>query len=392
MQYAPLWGSSPIYLAGPYNSDQSRADYEKRCQEVYAHESKARVPNVVEVPIPIPPSEFTVGQLALDYMAFAEEYYGIGRTYVHNVRSAIRPLVDLHANTRVEDFGPLALEEVQKSMVRRGWLRKTVNANIGRIRRMFKWGASKQKFGGQVVYNLSTLAPLKIGKTKAPESPRVKPVPWRVARKVLPFVSPVVADMIRIQHLTGMRGDELTRLTIAEIKRSGQVWVFTPKEHKTANLGKEKTIYFGPKAQAILRRYIARAGESWLFKPAESRAYHAERRRKKAAGISTGRPRKVRDRFTTGTYYQAIRHGFRAQAKAAGHGVQPKDRSLEEWLSECDVVYWHPHQLRHTRATETRERYGLEGAQAQLGNTFEATEIYAEKSRKLAAKIARETG
>jgi hypothetical protein len=49
--------------------------------------------------------------------------------------------------------------------------------------------------------------------------------------------------------------------------------------------------------------------------------------------------------------------------------------------------------VRHTRATEVRERYGVEGAQASLGNArVETAQIYAERSRELARRIAREIG
>jgi integrase len=50
-------------------------------------------------------------------------------------------------------------------------------------------------------------------------------------------------------------------------------------------------------------------------------------------------------------------------------------------------------QVRHTRATEVRERFGVEGAQASLGNArVETAQIYAEKNRELARRIAREIG
>jgi hypothetical protein len=49
-------------------------------------------------------------------------------------------------------------------------------------------------------------------------------------------------------------------------------------------------------------------------------------------------------------------------------------------------------QVRHTRATEVRAQYGLEGAAASLGDTVEAAKIYAERNQQLAKRIAREIG
>jgi integrase len=57
------------------------------------------------------------------------------------------------------------------------------------------------------------------------------------------------------------------------------------------------------------------------------------------------------------------------------------------------VPGWTALQVRHTRATEVRERYGVEGAQASLGHArVETSQIYAEKNRQLAERIAREIG
>src|SRR5262249_19560980 len=58
----------------------------------------------------------------------------------------------------------------------------------------------------------------------------------------------------------------------------------------------------------------------------------------------------------------------------------------------CDaagIPRWHPNRLRHTFATEARERFGLEAAQVLLGHTkANVTEVYAERDTGLAAKIA----
>lgn len=54
---------------------------------------------------------------------------------------------------------------------------------------------------------------------------------------------------------------------------------------------------------------------------------------------------------------------------------------------------WSPNQLRHTRATAIRERYGIEAAQTVLGHSDpRTTEIYAERDFAMAAKIMEEIG
>jgi integrase len=54
---------------------------------------------------------------------------------------------------------------------------------------------------------------------------------------------------------------------------------------------------------------------------------------------------------------------------------------------------WHPHQLRHTAATEIRRRFGLEAAQACLGHSeLGVTQIYAEKNLEAARRVMSEIG
>jgi integrase len=57
------------------------------------------------------------------------------------------------------------------------------------------------------------------------------------------------------------------------------------------------------------------------------------------------------------------------------------------------VARWHPHQLRHTAATEFRKRFGLEAASVVLGHkTLNVTEVYAEKNVAAAQRIMAEVG
>jgi len=54
---------------------------------------------------------------------------------------------------------------------------------------------------------------------------------------------------------------------------------------------------------------------------------------------------------------------------------------------------WSPNQLRHSRATIIREKYGIEAAQVVLGHAeVETTQIYAERDFAAAARIMSEIG
>lgn len=51
-------------------------------------------------------------------------------------------------------------------------------------------------------------------------------------------------------------------MTVGGLDR--EIWLYTPTSHKTAHRGKKRTIYIGPRAQAILKPWLLReTGRSW---------------------------------------------------------------------------------------------------------------------------------
>ena len=65
--------------------------------------------------------------------------------------------------------------------------------------------------------------------------------------------------MIDLQLLTGARPGEMVIMRPIDIDRSGEVWVYTPLEHKTEHHGYERKILIGPKAREIVMPFLLRA-------------------------------------------------------------------------------------------------------------------------------------
>src|SRR5262249_4882711 len=105
------------------------------------------------------------------------------------------------------------------------------------------------------------------------------------------------------------------------------------------------------------------------------------------------RKRPPRDRYFTGSYAYAITRACRRAERAERATAIREGMDLQEAESRVFVPHWHPHQLRHTHATEVRRRYGLEAAQVALGHAqANITEVYAERDLGLAMKVAGEIG
>jgi integrase len=280
-------------------------------------------------------------------------------------------------------------------MVRIGWRRTSVNKHIGRVKHVFKWATAHELIPPNVHHALATVDGLRRGRSDAPESDPVRPVPEAYVDAVLPLVSRQVAAMIRLQLLTGMRPGEVVAMRTADIDTAGKLWLYIPESHKTQHHGHTRTIYLGPQAIEVLRPFLRTDLAAPLFSPAEAEAErraaaHAARKTPLKYGNSPGTNRRgtsrIGDHYTVTSYRAAIRRASdRADAWAKGGLVIANEERV--------IPRWHPHRLRHNAATFLRRQYGLEAAQLILGHkTLSVTEIYAEKNVEAAKRIMAEVG
>ena len=185
-----------------------------------------------------------------------------------------------------------------------------------------------------------------------------------------------------------------------DIDRSNEIWEYRPRTHKTKRRGKERLIFIGPSAQAVLLRYLARDPQAHCFRPCDSEAkrraaQHAARRTPLSCGNKPGSNR-VTDRrrppgesYTPRAYSRAIRCGCK-RAFPIPPEVKKDSAAANKW---CDDHRWFPNQLRHSAATEIRKRFGLEAAQTVLGHSkADVTQVYAERDYALAANVIRQIG
>lgn len=302
---------------------------------------------------------------------------------VWRFRRCCEYLYAAHAGDPVTAFGPRALKAIREKMIADGHARLTINERVRAIRQIFKWGAAEELVPETVWRSLLTVPALQAGRTEARETPPVAPVPDSDIQAVMPHLNPVVRAMVEVQRLTGARPGEVVRMTMGQIDRAADVWVYNPKKHKNAHRGKSRSIVLGPRAQAAVRPFVDRSPDRALFSPLDARAMERERLARDGGGRRRGGSRTsedakapgtmwtIQDRYTVGTYARAVRRA----CEAAG------------------VPVWSPNRLRHTRATEVRRDHGLESAGAVLGHTrLETTQIYAERSLQAAMEIARAEG
>jgi integrase len=384
-----------IYL-GPYGTKASKLEYDRVVAEWLANGRRLPQGNAAG------PSDITITEIIDRFLTHAQAYYrhpdGTPTGECDTFKSPLRMLRELYGRTQARDFGPLALQAVRQKMIDTGWCRTHINSQVARLRIVFKWAVSKELIPASVHHGLATVTGLKIGRTEARESEPVRPVPDAVVDATLPHVSSVIGAMVQVQRYTGCRPGEVCRMTTGSVDTSAAVWVYTPATHKTSHHGHARTIYIGPKAQAVLQPFLKPLNPTaYIFSPADAEAEmrqdrHESRRTPVSCGNVIGSNRVRRPRRAPGDVYDV--HAYR---RAVARGCDAADRWAKAGRvagnDERMVPRWHVHQLRHSAATEIRKAFGLEGAQAALGHaTLSAAQVYAEKNADTARRIAAAVG
>jgi integrase len=223
----------------------------------------------------------SVNDLILAYWQHASVYYGFDRgdqRDVYCVKDALRVLRSLYGGTPAHDFGPLALKPCRAEMLKKDWSRTYINAQVDRIRRVFRWAATEQLVTVTVFQALRTVESLRRGRTEARETKKVRPVASDQVDAPLPHMPAAVRAMVKFQLLTGCRPNEACRLRPLDLDMNNPAcWVYRPGsdlgphgEHKTAHKGKDRLILIGPRAQEILRPFLGTKLDAYCFSPSES--------------------------------------------------------------------------------------------------------------------------
>jgi integrase len=383
-------GHRVVYL-GKHGTADSRREYKRLTGEWMASAGN----------MPSPQNDTTVAELCAGYLKYAQSYYrkdGKPTGSMTRVKIVLRLLNSLYGRTFAKDFGPLALQSLQFQLAGSEKSRTYTNHLIDQVRRVFRWGVSRELIPPSVDQALQTVPGLRKGRTVAREPAPVLPVSMTVVEATMPFLPPVVVDMVKLQLLCGCRPGEICQLRPCDLDRTKETWAFRPQSHKTQHHGRDRVIFLGPQAREILTPYLLRDPQAYCFTPEDSerkrrQAAHEKRRVPVSYGNIPGsncvaKPkRKAGLQFNTNSYSNCIRRAS-DRADAAAHKADPKACKKKRL-----VPRWTPNMLRHAKASEIRKLYGLEGAQVVLGHAHaRVSEVYAERDLDKAESIMARIG
>jgi hypothetical protein len=203
---------------------------------------------------------------------------------------------------------------------------------------------------------------------------------------------------------------------------TGSAWIYRPATHKNKHRGMTKAVAIGPRAQAIIRKYLITDLSAFLFSPAEQdemirAAKRAARKTplypshlKRLAKSHRRGVNRFRGRFDKDSVNKALGRACRVAfppPPELARRIKPngKPESESEWkrrLSGKELAavkawqkehHWHVHQLRHSASLTFTREFGLEGARAALGHsTVDMSAMYAGRDLEAAKTVAAGVG
>jgi hypothetical protein len=136
--YVNLHGRQ-IYL-GKFDSPESHERYRRLVAELVSR------PAVEPLGI-VPRSDLSILELSSAFWEHAKGYYvkdGQPTGHLGRIRRAIRILYELYGEIPVAEFGPIRLKAIQQSLVTKKCSRSYINAIVGVIRQIFRWGVAEE--------------------------------------------------------------------------------------------------------------------------------------------------------------------------------------------------------------------------------------------------------
>ena len=346
------------------------------------------------------PNDPTIADLATTFMRWARDHYIKYHPEDDQIRptgsaekyfAALKPLVKLYGVEPIRLFTLTKFEIVQTDIDRSGrWCRSGVNECISRIKTVFRWGKRRKIVPADVCLDIVDLPELARGRCHSKDHQTVHSVAREQVEATLPFLSPTVADMVRMQLLTACRPEEIRIMRRCDCRPdpdSPGLWRYAPPSEKTEHISKySRVIPLGPEAQKILlvrTCWMSEDSTEFVFRPVDSMAEwrlirRTNRKTKPTpSALAATEARRNAPKEVLNAYFTK-----RAYAKA-----------IERAALKAGVPHWTPYQLRHTAATEIERKYGWLAAQIMLGHRSpDTTKHYIDRDRSVAEDIAREIG
>lgn len=365
-------GGQRIYL-GQHDGPRAQQRYQTICARISAGITDTVLAAQFD-------DERTIYEIIARFLDHAQGYYSDGEYNLLN--TDLERFGQFYGAMAADQFGPKALIDYRDGLAKeKRRVRKSINATIGRVKRMWKWAASQELCDPMMHHKLSSVPGLRHGQHGCPESSPVPPACPDAVRGILPLLPPTIAAMVQTQYLCGMRPGEVCIIRQADIHRTDGAWLYIPESHKNQWRGHDLIKAIPRTAQRIISPLLTKNSTDYLFRPVDTHRWAREQLAKNSPARKTKRypcetkrvenakrqraksGPKFKPCYTPQSYNQAIKRTFEA---ATAQGME-----LQRFT---------PNQLRHQILTDVTDLIGEAAAQKFAGHKHvSSTRIYTQK-------------
>jgi integrase len=179
-------------------------------------------------------SDVLVSELADNFLVGIESRMDKDAVIMFN--QAVGYLIEIYGELAVNEFSPKKLKAVRSLMVKAGTLcRNQINRYTGYIKRIFAWGVEEEVVESSVSLAIKAVKNLRKDEEGTFDHPEKEEVPFWVIAATLPFLAPMVAAMVQIQWMLGMRPSEVFKMRVGDIDRTREngLWYYVPGSYKS---------------------------------------------------------------------------------------------------------------------------------------------------------------
>ena len=173
---------------------------------------------------------------------------GTWRTY----RDGLKHVTRRHKAKLATELTLRDIERIKTEMISNGYAARTINIMASAVKRLYRWGVKQELVDENPVSNLEFVS----RHVNAPEHPKEKYLPLNRALECIEALrsSPPLGDMSEMLLLTGMRIEELTRVTWQDVDFNQRMLRLAM--HKTVGAtGRPRQIPLCERALEILRSH-----------------------------------------------------------------------------------------------------------------------------------------
>ena len=384
-------GKKIYYSLGRYGSPEAEAKYNRLCRKykIVQPKNRAGIPTsedlyskyLQSLPATKNCRDVNFARMAIQYAQerfppfylddFTMLFLGTFRDF----------LIEIAPETR-----STTTEDGKVFISKKPWSRQYVNKIIKCFKRVLVWGINNGMINPVFRESIRLFPCVTLAQNSGlPETEKRESARDCDVIATLPFLTPTVADMVKIQRAACMRPSEVCELLVGDVIFTDSGAYVDKAKNKISRKGVRRQIAFGIAEKNILLKYCnGRNPDEFVFTVRQSmqELFNSQRERRKTPLTPSGKKRddsrrqkrleRFSESFTTNVYDHVVR---RAVLKAME--VNP------------DIRPWTPYQLRHAAYSAISAQYGVDVASKVAGHLSpNLARVYDHSAAEVAQRVA----